>query len=63
MYLRRLSSALFLIIALLILFYPSFATGTITIRITDSGEKIGDSIYIRCKDLALHRMGEGETVG
>ena len=60
---RRLSSALFLIIALLILFYPSFAIGTITIRITDSGEKLGDSMHIRCKNLALHRMGEGETVG
>jgi hypothetical protein len=60
---RRLSSVAFLVIILAVILYPSFTTGIITIRVTDSGEKSGEAMILRCKDLALHRAGESDTIG
>jgi len=60
---RRLSGVVFLMIILAVILYPSFTTGIITVRVTDSGEKTGQSLIVRCKDLALHRTGESDSMG
>ncbi len=52
-----------LVVVLTVLLYPSFVLGVVTIKITDTGDKIGESLKARVKDLAIHRVGEGEGTG
>ena len=63
MNLRRLASAILLVFVLAVIFYPSFALGTVTLRITDSGAHPGEPLYAKCSNIALHRTGEGEKTG
>lgn len=60
---RRLSGVVLLIVIVAVLLYPSFATGIVVIKVTDSGEKIGESLLVRCRELALHRNGESDSIG
>jgi hypothetical protein len=60
---RRVVSATLLVFVLAVIFYPSFALGTVTLRITDSGARPGEPIYAKCSNIALHRAGEGEKTG
>lgn len=61
--LRRLASAILLVFVLAVIFYPSYAMGIVTLKITDSGALPGEPIYAKCASIALHRMGEGERTG
>jgi len=61
--LRRLTSAILLVVVLAIIFYPSFAMGVVTLRITDSGVLPGEPLYAKCSNIALHRTGEGDKTG
>jgi len=61
--LRRLTSTILLVFVLAVLFYPSFALGIVTLRITDSGARPGEPLYAKCSNIALHRTGEGEKTG
>ncbi len=63
MNIRQAAAIAFIVVIVSVLFYPSFVLGVITIRITDTGDKIGESLNIRLKDLAIHRTGAGETAG
>jgi len=61
--LKRFASAILLVFALVVIFYPSFALGIVTLRITDSGARPGEPLYAKCSNIALHRTGEGERTG
>jgi len=61
--LRRPVSAILLVLVLAVIFYPSFAMGVVTLKITDSGALPGEPIYAKCSKIALHRTGEGEKTG
>jgi len=61
--LRRFASAILLAFVLAVIFYPSFALGMVTLRITDSGARPGEPLYAKCSNIALHRAGEGEKTG
>jgi len=61
--LRRLASAILLVFVLAIVFYPSFALGIVTLKITDSGARSGEPLYAKYSNIALHRTGEGEKTG
>jgi len=61
--LKRFASAILLVFALAVIFYPSFALGIVTLRITDSGARPGEPLYAKCSNIALHRTGEGERTG
>ncbi len=63
MNLRRFVSAFLLIFVLAVIFYPSFAMGIVTLKITDSGALAGVPLYAKCSNIALHRTGEGEKTG
>ena len=54
---------MFLVVIMVVLMYPSFSTGIVILKITDSGERIGGTLFIRCRDIAVHRVGEAESIG
>jgi len=61
--LRRFFSVILLIFVLAVIFYPSFAMGVVTLKITDSGALPGEPLYAKCSNIALHRTEEGEKTG
>lgn len=63
MNLRRLFSVILLVFVLAVIFYPSFAMGIVTLKITDSGALAGLPLYTKYSNVALHRTGEGEKTG
>ena len=60
---RRIASAVLLVIVLAVVFYPSFAMGIVTLKITDSGALLGEPLYAKYSSIALHRIGEGDKTG
>lgn len=60
---RRIASAVLLVIVLAVAFYPSFAMGIVTLKITDSGALLGEPLYAKYSNIALHRTGEGDKTG
>ena len=60
---RRIASAVLLIIVLAVVFYPSFAMGVVTLKITDSGALLAEPLYTKYSNIALHRTGEGDKTG
>ena len=59
--LRRIAAAALLVTVVGLLVYPSLQLGVVTIKITDSGDKIGESFKMRLKETAIHRLNEGEV--
>jgi hypothetical protein len=57
---RRTASIVLLVVVLGVIFYPSFALGIATLKITDSGASPDISLYVRYSEIALHRTGEGD---
>lgn len=60
---RRTASIILLIVVLGVIFYPSFALGIATLKITDSGANPSIPLQVRYSQIALHRTGEGDKTG